>query len=573
MDKITKSLLDTFCLQNEIERQSESTQFEHFANYSIISKLNRSSFELDDIHTGSGSDCAIDGLCVIANGKIVTDTDELNELIQGPGHLDAEIIFIQAKTTSSFSGSDVGSFIHGVKDFLSDEPRLVQNDKVKKIKSIWDCVISNSSYMVNRRPYCKLFYVCTGKWVGDQNLQAIIDSGNIDLDSLGIFDDVAIIPNGATEIQKLYHETKNKLSTTITFQNRITLPDISDVKEAYLGVVPFLEFIKLIQDENQTIHSIFDDNVRDFQGENEVNKRIKNTLLDAKFDLFCVLNNGVTLVASSITPAGNRFTLRDYQIVNGCQTSNILHECQNIEGIENVSVPIKIIVTESEDIKTEITLATNSQTEVRTEQLEALSQFQKHLELYFNAEKDGIKLYYERRSQQYNSLSGIKRTQIISIPIQIKSFASMFLNSPHLVSGYYGTIVNRFKGEIFGVDHKFLPYYVSSLCYYRIEQFFRSGELSAEYKKARFHIMMIVKMMEIGCEKDPLNSKLIEKKCEAFKILLLNDQKALTAFQLAAEIFRDSGIDMSKRQYKSESETELLKKAVGAYNNSLKRSH
>lgn len=565
MDKITKSLLETFSAQHEIEGQTESTQFEHFSNYSIISKLNRSSFELEDIHTGSGGDCAIDGLCVIANGKIVTDPDELNEVIEGPGHLDAEIIFIQAKTTSSFSGSDIGSFIHGVKDFLSDEPRLVQNESVKNVKSLWDAVIAKSSYMLNRRPYCKLFYVCTGKWVGDQNLQAIIDSGRTELELLGIFDDLAIAALGATEIQRLYHETKNKLSTTITFQNRITLPDISGVKEAYLGVIPFQEFIKLIQDENQTIHSIFDDNVRDFQGENAVNKRIKETLEKLKFDLFCVLNNGVTVVASSLTPAGNRFTLRDYQIVNGCQTSNVLHECQKIDGIENVSVPIKIIVTESDDIKTEITLATNSQTEVRTEQLEALSHFQKRLELYFSAEKSPLKLYYERRSQQYNSLPGIKRTQIISIPIQIKSFASMFLNSPHLVSGYYGTIVNRFKGQIFSNDHQFLPYYVSSLCYYRIEQFFRSGELSAEFKKARFHIMMIVKMIEMGCETYPLNSNRIEKRCEEFKKLLLDDNRALFAFKKAIELFRNSGIDMTKKQYKSESETELLKKICMVY--------
>jgi len=199
-----------------------------------------------------------------------------------------------------------------------------------------------------------------------------------------------------------------------------------------------------------------------------------------------VLNNGITIVASALTPAANRFTIRDYQVVNGCQTSHVLHECQNIEGIENVYVPIKIVVTESDDIKTSITLATNSQTEVKTEQLEALNIFQKKLELYYNAEGKSFPLYYERRSQQYNSDVSIKKTQIISIPIQIKSFASMFLSSPHLVSGYYGTIVKRFSGKIFNEEHKYASYYVSALAYYRIEQFFRSGDLKVEYKKLGF---------------------------------------------------------------------------------------
>lgn len=573
MDKITKSLLDTFSDQNELNKNDESTQFEHFVNYSIISKLNRSSFELEDIHTGSGGDCGIDGLCLIVNGKIVTDIDELSEVVEGPRHLDADIVFIQAKTTSSFNGSDIGSFIHGVKDFLSDAPRLVQNDRIRQMKTLWDGVINKSSYMINRRPNCRLYYVCTGRWVEDQNLRAIIDGGQNEIETIGIFEEVAIIPNGAIDIQKLYHETKNKLQTTITFQNRIALPDITDVKEAYLGVIPFHEYVKLIQDENQTIHSIFDDNVRDFQGDNNsVNKKIKGTLTAGKFDLFCVLNNGVTLVASSITPVSNRFTLRDYQVVNGCQTSHVLHECQQIPGIETVYVPIKIVVTENDDIKTEITLATNSQTEIKAEQLEALSVFQKRLELYFDAEKSTIKLFYERRSQQYNSTPGIKRAQIISIPTEIKSFASMFLKSPHLVSGYYGTIVNRFKGQIFAEEHKFSPYFVSALCYFRIEQFFRSGELSSDYKKVRFHIMMIVKMIEMGIDNNPLNSNKIDKQCEEFKDILLNDKKAIALFILATQIFNKSGIDLDKKQYKSESETERLIKAVELHIKSHKQA-
>lgn len=562
MDKITKSLLDTFSVQNELENLNEPTQFEHFSNYSVISKLNRSTFDLEDIHTGSGGDCAIDGICLIVNGKIVTAMEELIEIVEATGHLDADIIFIQAKTTSSFSGSDIGSFIHGVKDFLSDEPKLVQNTKIKQVKSLWDAVISLSSFMINRRPLCKLFYVCTGRWVVDQNLQAIIDNGQTEIESLELFDEVQITPNGANEIQKLYHETKNKLSTTINFISRITLPDIEGVKEAYLGIIPFQEFIKLIQDENQTIHSIFDDNVRDFQGENSVNKKIKETLTLGKFDLFSLLNNGVTIVASSLTPAGNRFTLRDYQIVNGCQTSNVLHECQRIEGIEAVNVPLRIIVTENDDIKTEVTLATNSQTEVKTEQLEALNIFQKKLELYYNAEKNTIRLQYERRSQQYNSTPGVKRNQIITIPMQIKSFASTFLSSPHLVSGYYGTIVNRFKGKIFAGDHKFLPYYVSSLCYFRIEQYFRSGELSTDFKTARFHLMMVVKLLALGIDELPLNSNKLEKTCEEFKKILLDDKKSIAIFHLATQILKSSGLDMSKRQFKSESETDLLTAAV-----------
>ncbi|GED43620.1 AIPR family protein [Cobetia marina] len=565
MDKITSSLLHDFVVQNELERLNESTQFEHFVNYSITSKHFRGSFELDSVHSGSGGDCAIDGVFITVNGRMIIEPDELNDLAQTSGHIDVDIHFVQSKTSSSFNGSHIGSFVHGVKDFLSDEPKLVQNEKIQKTKTIWDAVISLSSYMINRRPLCKLFYVCTGKWVEDINLKSVIESGEREIDAIGLFEQVKLDPLGASELQRLFHETKNKLAATINFQNRVTLPDINGVSEAYLGVIPFDEYLKLVQDENETVHSIFDDNVRDFQGGNTVNKKIRKTLEAKDFDLFCVLNNGVTIVATSITPAGNRFTIRDYQVVNGCQTSHVLHDCRNIEGINQVFVPIKIIVTENEDIKTNITLATNSQTEVKTEQLEALSLFQKRLELYFSAEKTTAPLYYERRSQQYNSNSAIKRTQIISIPIQIKSFASMFLNSPHLVTGYYGTIVKRFSGKIFNDDHKYSPYYVSALCYFRIEQYFRGGDLKVSNKKARFHIMFLVRLLCMGEILDSLGSNKVDKECESFKMILLNDAESLAVFKEAEYIFENSELDMNKKQYKSESETELLISAYKSY--------
>jgi hypothetical protein len=240
----------------------------------------------------------------------------------------------------------------------------------------------------------------------------------------------------------------------------------------------------------------------------------------------------------------------------------VLHDCQSIPGIEETNIPIKIIVTDNDEIKTEITLATNSQTEVKTEQLEALSSFQKKLELYYTAERAEPKLYYERRSQQYNSLPGVKRHQIISIPIQIKAFASMFLQSPHLVSGYYGTIVNRFKGKIFAPDHKYAPYYVSSLCYFKMEQMFKMGELPAEFKKARFQLILISRILGMGSSLEQLGSNKLEKNCEVFKQFLLDDKKAKKLFTIAIEIFIKSDVDQSKSQYKSETDTEMLIKAA-----------
>lgn len=208
MDKITSSLLTTFSKQNELLKRDTSVQFEHFVNFSLTSKLFRGSFELDDIHVGSGGDCAIDGMAITVNGRLITTEDALREVVENSGYLDADIIFIQAKTSSNFDGSAIGSFIHGVKDFLSDSPQLVQNDRVKEMKDIWESIIQMSDSMVNRRPNCKLFYACTGKWVEDANLVAIINSGRKEIDQLELFNSTTVEALGAAEVQKLYQETK-----------------------------------------------------------------------------------------------------------------------------------------------------------------------------------------------------------------------------------------------------------------------------------------------------------------------------------------------------------------------------
>lgn len=60
----------------------------------------------------------------------------------------------------------------------------------------------------------------------------------------------------------------------------------------------------------------------------------------------------------------------------------------------------------------------------------------------------------------------------------------------------------------------------------------------------------------------PLSSNKIEKLCESFRRTLLDEQKALALFRRASEVFENSGLDLTKRQYKSESETEMLIDAV-----------
>jgi AIPR protein len=207
----------------------------------------------------------------------------------------------------------------------------------------------------------------------------------------------------AIAIQKLYNYAKNSISKTIEFENKVTIPEIRGIKEAYLGILPVKELIKLITDEYGIIlRGLFYDNVRDFQGDNDVNIEIQETIQSLDRDFFVLLNNGVTIVADSINKTGNKFSIEGFQVVNGCQTSHVLYNNKDVVT-NTMQVPVRIIVSDDDDIKNKVIKATNRQTPVKNEELVALTDFQKSLEQYYAAQPEEFRLYYERRSQQYRT--------------------------------------------------------------------------------------------------------------------------------------------------------------------------
>ena len=91
-----------------------------------------------------------------------------------------------------------------------------------------------------------------------------------------------------------------------------------------------------------------------------------DTLKTKDVNSFCMLNNGITIIADKLTMTGTTTVLTDYQIVNGCQTSHVLYDNRNIEWIDDLLIPIKVIETTDDTTKNRITKATNSQTSNKT---------------------------------------------------------------------------------------------------------------------------------------------------------------------------------------------------------------
>lgn len=558
MDQITASCVKEFLTLHEIPEGTHATNFENFANFCIVSKEYNGLFDVEDVSTDEATQ-GIDGIGVIINGKLVDDVDEIDDLIESNRTLEVVFVLIQAKTSSKFQGSDIGNFTFAVKQFFADNTSFFPGPKMANFLSLKKRVYDRAPEMTKGNPICKMFYITTGKWTGEGNLQAVIDQNCQELESTNLFKEVLLEPCDANTIQRYYRKTKETVSATFTFDKRVTLPEIEGIQEAYFGYIPFVEFERLVANEYGVIRSIFYDNLRDFLGDNPVNKKIADTLRARKFDLFQVLNNGVTLIADRLNATGDKFTITDYQVVNGCQTSHVLFNNRHLDGIYRAAVPLRLIVTNNDDVKNEITKATNSQTEIKPDQLEALSEFQKNLEQYYAAVEGDGKLYYERRTNQYSNDSSVIKTKIISIRFQIKAFSAMFLDNPHLVSGYYGTIARKLGDKIFTSNHRFSPYYTSGLVYYRLETFFRTNVIHSQYKKLRYHLLMLFRMLSNKEQLPPLNSIQMDSYCDVIVDILNDQNRCLALFRQAIDIASDSDMDISdKYQLKQKDKTESL---------------
>lgn len=512
MDRIVQSYIDDFLKSQQIDEKDSSKQFEMFSSYCAVAQQYTEVFDLNDILTGAGGDCGIDGIAIIANGTIISSKEEVDDLIElNKGLSDMLFVFIQSKTSSGFSSGEMGTFGAGVVDFFSETPQFVRNQFIQEKSDLINYIFSKAVHFKSK-PCCFLYYVTTGKWVDDQNCVARKNMIIHDLEELDLFKEVQFIPVDVKLIQKYYRNTIDVIETEIDFSQKVLLPDIPKIKQSYLGYVDYEEYLKLIVGDNGEIRkNVFYDNVRDYQGDNEVNIEIAETIKSAS-NKFILLNNGVTIICKKLTNLRNKFTLTDYQIVNGCQTSHVLY--YNKEFINgNLQIPIKLIETLDEDTVNNIIKATNRQTQVTNEQLIALNEFHRQLEAFYQTFSGTQKLYYERRSKQYNYMTEVEKVRIVTISTQIKAAAAMFFDKPHLASRYYGRLLKSVDG-IFNEEHKLSPYYTCAYLLYKLEYLFRNKLLPAQYRKFRYHILMLIKYDFSDGKVPNLNSNKMENVCK-----------------------------------------------------------
>ncbi len=493
-DIVISSQLKAFSENFGFDLLPESLQFERFCFFAILNNVldySASAEDIDEVCVGENK--GIDGIAILLNGKLIKTLDEYLEIRSSKQKISASIYFFQAKTSPHFDDKEIGNFLDTIQDFFQEKPTYPLTQEAQNAHEIYKAILEKIGSLNEFTLYA--YYCTTGNWQAGNSCEITIANKTQHLQHLGLFEKIFITPIDANKLKDLYKKAANPIFAQFEFRDKVALRFIENVEEAYVGTLPFKEFRKLIIDANNgSLRSLFYDNVRDFLGtENEVNHRIKQTLEDKKFTEFSLLNNGITVIASENKGRADRFDLHNYQIVNGCQTSNVLYECRNLAGIDEALIPIKIIVTQDEDLRDSIILSTNSQSKIEEEELLALTKFQKGLEEYYASMGDG--LFYERRNNQYANKPYVKKKYVVDIREQIKAFVGMFLDEPHEVAGFFGKVYKDLKDDIFVDKHLFEGYYLAGLIQYKFKELLNAQEIERKYNKARYHAFMLFRML------------------------------------------------------------------------------
>jgi len=124
MDKITASILEAFTTENKLDpKLGEDTRFEHLAAYLTIRRHFSRAIDTTALVVGKGGDTRLDAIAIIVNGALITDIDQVQEMLDQNGYIDASFVFVQAERSGSFDGAKIGTTGNGVIDFFSDNPR------------------------------------------------------------------------------------------------------------------------------------------------------------------------------------------------------------------------------------------------------------------------------------------------------------------------------------------------------------------------------------------------------------------------------------------------------------------
>jgi hypothetical protein len=492
MHLVTKSYFESFT--SSYGSPYELTKnFEAFANFCVFNKFAADQVDPYEL-VYEGADPGIDGAMVFLGDRAVFTVEELEELLSASKReFEVTFVFTQVKTSTSWTKTEIDSFVSNLVDFLSENPAQPHSEFLANIKSIFQLIYKNIGRVHGGLPNLEAYFVSAAEETSAVEIVAAFDVGVRALRKTGYFKAAEFHRCHRDFLHSLWIACGGTVEANLPTIGYAPFPAAPAVNNAYVATVTARDFIDaVLKNSDGTFRKkLFEENVRDFLGvDAEVNSEIASTLGEEdRKRRFGLMNNGVTIVAASVRPSGQEIFIRDFQIVNGCQTSNVLIACdQSVD--KSVSLMVKLIEASDPSVIDDIVRATNRQSKVEDAQFASTLSFLRDLEQYFNARgKDqASRIYFERRRGQY-AAENLPQVRVFDVREAARCYAAVSMMRPDLASRYPNRLTGDLLDEVFKKGNSEELYYVSCFAHYRLRMLISNKRLDARYSKLRWHIL------------------------------------------------------------------------------------
>jgi len=477
---------------------SDSEQFELFTFEQVLKDYDLSYDELLTGRVGGSDDGGIDGFFAFINRELLDEDTELDSCKKYPI---VELFLIQSKQTTSFGettferiASTSSDIFDLTKDMLALQsfynPILIERAEIFRKAFL---------ALASRHPVLRITCIYASKGDTDD----IHPKVNYKAD--GMRKTLSSCFSGAT-VNYYFLGAKElldaaRLEKTYTLQLKFLENYISRGEDNYIILSKLKDYYEFIVDETGNIRRyIFQSNVRDYQGDVEVNKEIFQTLGTNDLLDFWWLNNGITILASKATVAGKSITLDDVQVVNGLQTTETIFNfwSQHQDKQDDRALLIKIIVTGNSEARDRIIKATNYQTKIPDASLRATDRIQRDLEDYFKSHG----WFYDRRKNYYKN-QGKPPEKIISIPYLAQALMAIGLKEPNNSRARPSSLIKRDSdyARVFNPNIDLAVYLFCAKLMKHIDGFIRTESSPAPWHQKsnlRFHLAMYTAIKLLG---------------------------------------------------------------------------
>lgn len=496
MSKNAQILLESLIeqeFQNNDNYSSISDYFEFFSASQILKNQGLSDDEVDNGIVGKGLDGGCDSIYLFLNNLLITP--DVVEHVSAPKDSILEMIIIQSKKTTSF-GEDAVMKWKTISGNLLDLSKTTTDFMTRYNADVLEAfTMFRDTYtrLITSRVKLKFkFYYAT--LASELHPNVILQAEELKDTIKGLF------PNAVVEVTFVDSDALFDMYNAV-IENRVNLKfadiPISPNQKNYIALVDLKSYFNfIVNDEGDVKKSFFDSNVRDYQGKNNVNSSISETLHRADDNDFWWLNNGVTVLASEATLVNNReLQIVNPEIVNGLQTSMEIYNyfSENREALESEkrSILLRIIVPDNEESRDQIIFATNNQTNIPKATLRVTDPIHLQIEMYFKSRG----LFYDRRKNYYKN-QGRKPAEIVGVSFLAQCLITMFLKKPDYARARPSTLLNDEKtyNELYEKNNDLEVFYRVALLGKKIQRNVRSGSnySSAEKSDILYYVLYAV---------------------------------------------------------------------------------